>query len=154
MLLDWLALKHFKKYGTSDKWGNPDKLDATLLLKLDDLREFMGMPIQVTSGWRENDPREHGKGLALDIVCPGADLFSFYLAAERFQFPGLGVYPHWQWDGITVGGLHVDQRVLGVRIGSHNTEFKGARWFCFKNESSVQVYTTLNKENLKRFGVI
>lgn len=154
MLLDWSILKHFKKYGTSDVWGDPNKLDATLLMKADDLREFVGMTIHVVSGYRDGDPREHGQGNALDLICPGLPLLDFYLAAERFGFTGLGVYPHWQWDGVVTGGLHCDVRPLGVRIGTHNTEYKGARWLAYKNDEGNQIYTVLNKENLKRYNVI
>ena len=154
MLLDWAALKHFQKYGTSDKWGDPDKLDAMLLMKVDDLRDSIGQPIHVTSGYRSGDTKEHGRGLALDIVCPGISLLDFWIEAERYAFPGLGVYSHWHWDGMVTGGLHVDQRMLGLRIGSHDTEFRGKRWFAFKNENGVQVYTTLTKENLKKWGVL
>jgi len=154
MLLDWLALKHFKKHGTSDKWGDPDKLDALLLMKLDDLREFIDKPIHVTSGYRAGDLKEHGAGRALDVVCPTMPLFDFYLAAERFGFTGLGVYAHWKWDGVDVGGLHLDQRVLGVKIGTENTQTRGARWFCYKDQTQKQIYTTLNEYNLKKYKVI
>ena len=154
MLLDWGVLKYFKPYNTVDNWGDPDKMDSELLMKLDDLREFVGMPIFVTSGYRDGDPKEHGKGVAADVVCPNLSILDFYLAAERFAFRGLGLYPHWSWDGIVTGGLHLDTRNLGTRIGTHHTEYKGARWFCYKDESGKQIYTVLNKENLKKHNVI
>lgn len=154
MLLDWGVLKHFQKFGSSDHWGDPDRLDAVLLMKVDDLRDSIGMPIHVTSGFRDGDPKEHGRGLALDIVCPGVPLLDFWIEAERYAFPGLGVYSDWHWDGVTTGGLHVDQRVLGTQIGGHPTEYRGARWFCYKGDAGVQIYTTLTKENLKKYNVI
>lgn len=153
-LIDWSVLKYFKPYGTSDNWGDVEKLDAVLLMKVDDLREFVGSPIHITSGYREGDVKEHGHGLALDIICPAIPLLDFYLAAERFGFTGLGVYSHWKWDGIVTGGLHTDVRSLGLKFGRHNTEYKGARWFCYKDDQGKQVYTTLNKDNLKKYNVI
>jgi len=154
MLLDWGVLKHFKKYNTSDVWGDPSKLDAELLMKLDDLREFIGMPIHILSGYREGDPREHGKGTAADFVCPGVSLMDLYLACERFAFRGLGVYPHWSYDGIVTGGCHADTRDLGTRIGTHHTNYKGSRWLAYKDKDGVQKYTTLDLANLRRYGVV
>lgn len=154
MLLDWLALKHFKKYGTSDVWGDPDKMDAMLLLKLDSLRSFIDKPIHVLSGYREGDKKQHGMGLAVDIVCPDISLLDFWIAAERYNFNGIGVYPHWRYDGVVVGGIHVDERVLGTRIGSVSSDLMGARWLAFRDSSGNQIYTTLSKETLKRYEVI
>lgn len=154
MLIDWAALKYFKPYGTSDKWGDPNRIKAELLLRVDALRDFVGHPIFVTDGFREGSRGEHGSGNALDIICPAVSLMDFYLAAERFGFTGLGVYPHWAYDGVITGGLHVDIRDLGIRVGSMNVEFKAARWFCYKDSSGKQVYTTLDTAHLKRYGVI
>jgi len=154
ILFDWSVLKYFKKYNTVDKWGSPEKMDAELLMKLDDLREFVGMPIFVTSGYRENSTGEHSKGLAVDVVCPGMPLLDFYLACERFAFRGVGLYPHWHWDGIVCGGAHLDTRTLGTRIGTHHTEYKGARWMAYKDESGKQKYTTLDLANLRKYGVV
>jgi len=154
MLIDWAALKYFKKFDTIDHWGDPNRMQAEILLRVDALRDFVGKPIFVTSGFRENDRGEHGSGNALDIVCPTLSLLDFYLSAERFGFTGLGVYPNWKWDGLETGGLHIDLRDLGARIGSNFAEFKGARWLAYKGADGKQVYTTLDKANLKRYGVI
>src|SRR3954470_15981094 len=96
----------------------------------------------VTSGLRPGDTKEHGKGLAGDILVPSMNLLDLYLTAERFAWTGIGVYPDWQSNGQPVGGLHLDLRV-GVP----------ARWMGL-GRGANNLYIALNKENLKKYGVV
>lgn len=155
----WDGLKYFKKDSTVDKWGDPSRIDPFLLQYLDAFREEVGKPVFVTSGYRKDDPRQHGLGRAVDIVCPDWDrpLFDLYLVAERFGFGGLGIYRDWFYNGKRVGGLHLDVRMLDTP--------KASRWFCirpgadrlsmFEEISKIkQVYLALDTETLRREGVI
>jgi hypothetical protein len=77
-------------------------------------------------------------------MCPSIEVFDFYLTAERFAFNGIGVYSDWEADGQVYGGLHLD-----LRSG------KPARWFGVRDTcSGSNVYLSLDKETLKKYGVI
>ena len=151
--------KHFKSDSKIDKWGDASKIDLDLVLRLDRLRQFLGHPIYVTSGYRSKDMNWHGKGKALDITVPTWDdgLFELYLAAERFSFQGLGVYRDWFFQGRLCGGLHVDSRPLDGQAA--------ARWLCVREGSEAckhpidvigikQKYVGLNQDNLYEYGII
>lgn len=139
------GLKYFKP-DSKDSWGDPSKMDAGLLKMLDQLRELTKAPIYVTSGYRptgSTTDSQHKYGRAVDIMCPALSLLDFYMLAERVGFNGIGVYPHWHYQGTTCGGLHVD-----VRPDAR------ARWMAVKDDRNVQIYIALNKKNLKSYGVI
>jgi uncharacterized protein YcbK (DUF882 family) len=124
---------------------NMDGLLQDIRLTLADFVAFLNEDIYITSGYRQGDQGQHGKGLAVDIVVPAyADrLLDLYLAAERFAgFNGIGVYPYFQFNGKVVGGLHLDAR-----------QGKPARWMGIGRGDGNQ-YIALNKENLKLHGVI
>jgi len=163
-MVKWEDLKYFKKESTTDKWGDPDRIDKFLLLYLDEFRDAIGTPLIVTSGFRKGDPGQHGLGRAVDVVAPnfGGSLFDLYLIAERFNFSGIGVYRDWLYEGKRVGGLHLDTRML---IGTYKKEFMSARWLCIRpgtqgslDANSIlsvkQVYIPLNHENLRKEGII
>jgi hypothetical protein len=157
-------LKHFKKDSKIDKWGDPSKMDAFLLMFLDDFREALGTPLIVTSGYRKGDAAQHGLGKAVDVVAPKweGSLFDLYLMSERFGFSGIGLYRDWFYEGKKIGGLHLDTRMI---IGSNLTECVAARWFCVRPGADKltdigeimkikQVYCKLDLDNLKREGVV
>lgn len=142
---NFLGVRYFSPTSLVDKWGDASKIDRGLLLKLDDLREYLDTPLIITSGFRpESRGSQHALGLAVDIIAPKftGDLHDLYLAAERFNFKGLGVYPAWHYNGHTVGGLHLDER-----LGST------ARWMGVLKDGKQQ-YIALNAKNLKLHGVI
>jgi uncharacterized protein YcbK (DUF882 family) len=139
------GIKHFSPTSPSDVWGDPSKMDRSLLLALDQLREFCKCAIYVSSGYRTSGSTadsQHKLGRAVDVLCPGMDLFSFYLAAERFGFQGIGIYPHWKWKNAMIGGLHLDMRTTGP-----------ARWMGVLSPVG-QTYVALNPQHLKDYGVI
>lgn len=144
----WNSLKYFKKGSSVDNWGKPERMNPTLLLKLDAFRDFINTPLIVTSGFRSNDPGQHGKGLAVDVVAPKWDkpFFDLYLSAERFGFKGIGIYQGWSYKGQPVCGLHLDER---------DTDGKpGARWLGLGNSRDKNIYYTFNLENLFKLGFI
>lgn len=144
MLDNFKGLKYFRPDSKTDQWGSADKIEKFLLFELDKLRERIGHPIFVTSGYRANSKEsQHRNGKAVDVVCPGIPLLDFYLAAERFHFTGIGIYPDWHYNGAIVGGLHLDTRIE-----------EPARWMGVKISQSEQSYIALNAQNLKQYGVI
>lgn len=139
-----LNLKYFRADSTLDNWGDPSKISPQLLLKLDKLREKLGSRLIVTSGYRSDNPNsQHYYGHAADIMFPDTqeDLFDLWLLAERVGFNGIGIYPHWKYQGVALGGLHVDLRL------------EDARWMGVM-ENNSQIYLPLNKFNLQRYGII
>lgn len=140
------GLKYFHPH-SSDNWRDPSKMNRELLLKLDALREFLGKPGYVTSGYRPGDPSsEHSRGNAVDIVFPDVPLLQLYLSAERFNFTGIGVYPNWAYHSKIVGGLHLDVRVLHT--------LHGARWLGVEDGRGKNRYLELSPHTLKLYGVI
>lgn len=123
-----------------------DGVGRILIDNLKDLQAFIKVPIIITSALRPGDPAEHGRGLALDVMVPtypGA-LLDLYLAAERFDFSGIGVYPEWRYNGNKIGGLHLDLRAADY----------GARWLGIKDSKGNNLYLALSSENLRKHGVI
>lgn len=121
-------------------------VQQVVLNELAKLEQYLGQIATITSGFRSGDPKEHGQGLAVDVMFPGypGSLFDLYLAAERFGFKGIGIYPDWKYLGVTKGGLHLDMRIE-----------KPARWTGYRNTlSGNNVYGALNKDELKRLGII
>ena len=136
---DWKNIKHFRK----EEFNHPKRMAYAHVKRLDKFRDNLGSSIIITSDYRESETSMHGKGLATDIIAPKiTNLFEFYLEAERFNFTGLGIYPHWQLNGNVIGGLHVDSR--SPKNG------RGARWICIL-VNGKQEYITLNQENLQRY---
>ena len=146
----WSKLKYFKPDSKSDNWGDPAKINTNLLLNLDAYRAAIGIPVVVTSGTGgTHEPNsQHYLGNAADIQFPTMKqpLFELYLMAERFHFTGIGIYPHWQYNGYKIGGLHVDIRPLGVNEPAH-------RWLGV-SQNGKQEYIAFSYQNLKTYGLL
>ena len=85
-------------------------IDPRLIYAVDDLREFIGVPIVLgdTTGLGHDPAGMHPAGRAVDCHAEGITLVDFWLAAERFPaFGGIGIYPPGTWDR---PGLHLDTR--------------------------------------------
>lgn len=149
----WDRLKYFKP---NENWGDPDLMDPDFLEKLDDFRHFLGHRIYVVCGTqgRHVDNSYHYQGLAADIIpvrSPTSTLCDSYLAAERFCFGGVGIYPHWNFDSRQLGGLHLDDRPL--KMDADNTiNYQQARWIGAGRRP--QKYYGLTAMNLKRFMIL
>jgi uncharacterized protein YcbK (DUF882 family) len=97
-------------------------VEPRLVNGLQKLRDLLGLPIKITSGYRcikSNEEAGGGKnsqhlyGKAADIVVPGASLKAVLGAAlmvEEFEGGGIGIYP-------TDGFVHVDVRNGKARWG-------------------------------------
>ena len=144
----WDNLRYFSKVSKVDQWGDPDAINKDLILRLDNFRHFIGFPIYVTSGVRNQDSSKGSyhhpeKGAcAVDIVIPGYNKtpFDLVIDATRFNFTGIGLYLHWKFQGKVTGGLHLDMRPFD----------RGARWMGVLDQNRKQHYVTLNFINLMK----
>lgn len=137
--MNW-PIEHFDK----SEFAQWDEMDLNLLKMLDLLREHVNSSMiilcsnEMTRGHVANS--QHFLGKAADVMCPGIPLLDFYLAAERFNFGGIGMYPYWTHAQYgRKGGLHLDTRHYGEEY------FKGARWWQNVNKQ----YKELNSYTLK-----
>jgi len=139
-----------RKYYTSENkkhnYGDHSRISPKLLNELEDLAAWVGQELLITSGYRPNDSSsQHRIGLAVDVVPTVAmNLLDLYLAAERFEFIGIGVYPDWSNGKQKTGGLHLDMRESAF----------GARWIGARNSDGKNEYVALSFDNLKKLGII
>lgn len=92
-------------------------MSTVLLHKLDELREMLGHPIIVSSGYRCSvwnrknsgvDNSTHTLGLAADVWSDYATTEKLLELAEKVGFDGIGYYPE-------EGFIHVDVRANGSK---------------------------------------
>ena len=157
----WDKLHFFKPENTIDNWGEPERINPELLLKLDDFRSALGTFIIVTSGTGgEHSPNsQHYLGNAVDIVVPKfkGSLLDLYLIVERFNFNGIGLYDGWKYKNKVVGGLHLDMRPL--KTDEDGTLFyRTNRWLGVSKKVkkrgkfvTTQKYHSFNEDNLKKY---
>lgn len=162
----WNKLRYFKKDSKVDQWGDTSAISDTHLLRLDDFRHWLGVPVYVLHGvktrghspssfhYRKTD--KNGKEIgacATDIIIPDYDKtpFDLVLDATRFGFTGIGYYPHWSFRGKRTGGLHVDSRPLKWdNDGTLN--YSHSRWLGVLNQEGKQEYIALDFHNLVKYS--
>lgn len=119
----WSKVKFFTP---DENWGDPGKVSAVLVFKLDEYRQKIGRAFNLHNAYEtagHSATGEHPKGTAGDGHVKGMDLLDMFLVAEKIGFKGIGLY---DW------GIHLD-----VRVGD------SARW-CRING----VYQSLNAKNI------
>lgn len=140
----WEKLKYFKQ---TENWGEPDKMDEALLLKLDQLRELVKEPININCGTQGEHVTNslHYQGKAVDICFPESrkPLIDYYFLAERIGFGGIGIYPYWRYDNQIIGGLHLDTRSVSI----------ASRWIGVMINGKTQ-YLSFNWDNLKNYKIV
>lgn len=144
----WDTYKHFSE---QEAWGDSSRMSHALLKELDLYREFVRTKITVLCGTQGEHARfsKHPKGEAVDITFlerGDTPLFELFLAAFRFGFTGVGIYPHWKCEGKLVGGLHLER-----------TEGETPRkmWLAVRpNPEDSQVYLPVSRKNLRLYGVV
>ncbi len=112
---------------------NEESMDA--LDRLDALRDRMGHPLIVTSGYRSHEhnrrvggaPRSlHMRGLAFDVSMANVDPRRFEREAKACGFQGIGLYPPQKQSGGR-NFIHIDTRA---------TPWRGAQWGEFPERST------------------
>src|SRR5687767_8066128 len=116
--LDWKQIRNFNK---SENWGDPQLLVFDFIHMVDQYRSFLGYRMVVSSGTQGEHGQSslHPSGRAADFVFPELTpvrLFDCFLAATRFEFTGIGIYPHWKSDGRVCGGIHLERRDLSQML--------------------------------------
>ena len=119
------------KYFTEAEFGGWfDKVDEKLKVKLDSLREELGVPVHLSKnkiavGREDNsnswhNVRKHGKTYAVDGYIPeGITYKKFYQTCLKVGFTGIGLYTGWSGGK----GFHVDTRL-------DREEGNPAKWSC------------------------
>lgn len=149
MTLDqWNGIQHFKP--SDSGFGDVSKIDYQIVSALDRYRDLLNVPILVTFGTQgvHLPDSQHYLGLAVDVVFPGQTLSAlagfFHQATTCGFFHGVGIYPAWKYQGIDVGGLHLDVRSSG---GLHT-------WMGVPGDCGNQSYIAASPENFKLYNLL
>lgn len=101
-------------------------MDNALIIGLQELRDMVGLPIYINSGFRcpaHNTEvggaldGQHPLGKATDITIPALSVLEMYVKAERiyvFRNGGIGIYPNF---------IHVDTRDSYARWGQIDNKY-------------------------------
>lgn len=103
---DWRQINYFT---VNENWGDPLQMDRRLIFELDIFRAYIKRRIVIHCGYELRKPRiggQHQIGTAVDLHIEDMSLFDQFIAALRFGFVGIGVYPLWKHPG-----LHLDMRI-------------------------------------------
>ena len=143
---EW-SLFHF--FHQNEEWGDPSKMSFEVVYTLDQSRALIHMPFTVTSGTQGHHApeSEHYEGRAVDFKVKrpeGVTLCDVFIDLSRFEFTGIGIYPHWSGGG----GFHVEYNPL-VKV---RKLWMGI--YVVIGTRTVQKYVELNSENLLRFGAM
>jgi uncharacterized protein YcbK (DUF882 family) len=126
-MIDWAKIKHFKK---TENWGNPDKMDESIVLLLDKIRDRINYPFHINCGYDESghsDNSMHYQGKAVDFIIK--DLFlkdasdkiiSALKDLNKTDKVGLGIYLDWN-----TPGFHLDTRGFKARWGRYQKKYIG-----------------------------
>lgn len=115
---DWNKIEHFTR---SEKWGDPEKMNLMLLIELDRYRDYLKrrMIIHCGTQGKHTPDSQHYHGFAVDLHAEGIPLFDAFIAALRFGFTGIGIYPQKKKKKGDPGwynpGLHLDKRSAQYR---------------------------------------
>ena len=92
--------KNFKLEEFACKHCGKNEIEHGLVDKLQLLREDLGFPFLISSGYRcsehpieakKSTPGTHAEGIAVDIACSHTQALQIVSAAEGYGFNGLGV---------------------------------------------------------------
>ena len=107
-----------------DEFSNLQMMQVETLKKLQHIcskaKRRRGWQHRINSDYRSYGSGQHTRGTAVDIVfykkaLGDVSVVKQYLFALRFEFNGVGIYPHWMTPGI-----HIDTRSVGFK----------AMWYC------------------------
>lgn len=92
--------KNFKIDEFACKHCGKNEISHELIDKLQSLREDLGFPFVISSGYRcdehpieknKKSPGTHAQGIAVDIACSHQNALKIVSAAEGYGFTGIGV---------------------------------------------------------------
>ena len=106
MIIEGTEVVYFKE----EEFERVHERWAPLLWELDKLRGYIGRAIGIS----ESNPMPHPSsshmadslhyhGRAVDCHVKNYPLWEFFLAASRFKFTEIGVYPYWHSPGLHLG---------------------------------------------------
>lgn len=123
-----------------ENWGDPENIDARLVLELFNLRRFVNRKVFIHCGYEFREKSSwHSFYRAVDFHIENMHPVDQFLAVSRFDaFNGIGCYTWWSRHGETVGGVHVDTRPHGSRFN------EDARWMSCEKGS----YTALTRAGI------
>jgi hypothetical protein len=85
----WNSLLHLSK----SQFDYPDNMQWSIVAALDQFIGIVGSRPEILSTYRPGDPRQHGKGTAIDTAWAGANPLEINQAAlDSKLFSGIGVY--------------------------------------------------------------
>jgi len=123
--VDWASIKVFTRYDF--QW--PDRLDHSVVKRLDTLDIYLPVKPQIISDYRPPEPgstSQHHLGRAIDFIVPGVDSLEVLAAIEKCGlFSGYGMYTNEKG----VESFHVDTRTTRT---THNP----ATWGAWKDASA------------------
>jgi len=140
------------KYFKTTDFVDYSSMSEKLIRFLDDLREKANSPIFVSSSNSKGKGihvtnSQHYLGNAVDIIfTKWSGTFEELIAIiEKIGFTGIGIYPHWHYNGKTVVGFHLDVRPTA----------KVARWVGVMNPvTKKQDYIAWSDKNLRKYKLI
>jgi uncharacterized protein YcbK (DUF882 family) len=113
-------------------------VDPDLLQKLAELDSICGGRLLIHRLFSADNPKsQHAKGKAADLHIEGWSVVDMYIAAERLNPGGLGVYGPDVWTHTP--GLHFDIR----------SSYPTAKWGCILDKGKRK-YVALNRDFFKR----
>jgi hypothetical protein len=111
--------EEFTKYFKESDFTDFSKMQEDTLIALVKFRIAIDTPIVITSSTAgaHASKSQHPLGKAVDLVFPKytGKLFDLIKIAEKCGFTGIGIYPHWHYNGKQLGGLHLDTRLNVAR---------------------------------------
>jgi hypothetical protein len=103
MIIEGTEVVWFKE----EEFVNVHTMWAPLVWELDRARVYVGRAIGIHESNPVKDPTSlhipnslHYVGRAVDANVRNFPLWDFFLAASRFSFTGIGVYPYWNTPGL------------------------------------------------------
>lgn len=126
----WNKLQYFTK---KENWGNPDKIDPSLLFVLDAVRDLVGHSFIINCGYKTDGHAknsQHYQGKAVDFYVKGIPFKEAYEKINQALLElniqnevGFGVYPQWE-----IPGFHLDVRGTRARWGFADGKYVGLEY--------------------------
>lgn len=99
-MADWAKYKNFEKEEFDCHETNTNEMRDSFLALLQQLRDELGEPMRISSGYRDprhsieaakSAPGVHTRGLACDIACDGQMAYRIVQIAIKLGFTGIGI---------------------------------------------------------------